>query len=747
MNKHIFYVSTAFAMLCATAGLGQAQTPNPAATDTAGTSDSEGLAEIVVFAQKRNESLQNVPIAVTAVTPADIDNLKLYNTTELQEITPNLTIGSVYQGVVPQLSLRGVGVNDGIETTTPSVGTYIDQVYIADSAAAVLETFDVNRIEVLRGPQGTLYGRNTNGGAINFYTQRPTDDFQGEVDLEAGNYAERSGSAFLSGPIAGPDLTGRISVYYREHDGYGVDLAPGPVQYSPDQLWAENNYGVRGELLYKPSDDMQWLFIAMNGQNKITYGWPVLGLRNPANPTLDCANPFSGQCVDALGEHVYGTVSPYSTIQKGLSYTIPTTTFASAQGTWTLGSVELTSVTGYIYNHTNQFDWSASDYVGLGLFNFDQDKHSSEYSEEFRVASAGHQRFNWTTGLYYSTDTLTIPTTYSQSGAPGTTNVDRTTDNYAVFAQSDFAFTSQLTLITGLRYSYSSLSDASTNLGNLATNATDHWGSIGARGSLEYHLTDSTLTYASYNRGFKEGNITVGIYGVKKPGKPSFINPEFIDAYEVGFKSDITRQIRINGDVFYNKLKDMQVAGTDPTNFNFPTVTNAARATTYGVELEAMARPVPDLVLSANYGYLHAYFNDYYVLSVFSPAPNFPSILVNASGKPIPLSPANTVSAQAEYTFHIASIAVAPRVNYSYKSEQAFTPEGYNPQASQPGYGLLGAGLKFDTESHLEIDMWGRNLTNKAYLVDSQPGDSFNGTDFLTYGTPRMYGVTLRKKF
>ena len=717
------------------------------ANDPTLSAPSSELAEIQVFAQKRNESLQEVPIAVTAVSAADINNLRLTNTNDLQEITPNLTVGSVYQGVVPQLTLRGVGVNDGLQTTAPSVGTYIDQVYVADSAAAVLETVDVGRIEVLRGPQGTLYGKNTNGGAINFYTQRPTDEYQGEVDVEAGNYSERSASAFLSGPILGPELTGRVAAYYKDHSGYGVDLAPGPVEYSPSDLWAEHDYAVRAELLYKPLDNMQWLLIAAQAEDYISYGWPLLGLRNPANPAVDCANPFSGACVDALGEHVYGTVSPYSTIQKQISYTRPDTTFGSLQGIWTLGDIELTSITGYIHNHTRQFDYSASDYIGLGLFNFDQDKHSDEYSEEFRVASVGHQQFNWTTGLYFQTFTRSIPVYYTSSGVPSTTSGISTTESYAGFGQVDYDVTSKLTLTGGLRYSDTALTSSSTNFGGFTTDASHSWGSVGGRLSAQYHITDSTLGYVSYNRGFKEGTITEGIYGTAKAAKPSYIKPEYIDTYELGFKSDISRQYRINGDIFYNKLKDMQVAGTDPTNFNFPTLTNAGRATTYGAELEATARPTPDLLLSANYGYLHAVFTEFYVLSVYSPAPNFPSILVNAAGKPIPLSPTNTVSAQAEYTIHFGDSTIAPRLNYSYKSTQTFTPEGANPQGSQAGYGLLGGGLKYDTTDHLEIDVWGRNLTNKAYLVDAQPADSFNGTNFLTYGTPRMYGVTVRKKF
>jgi iron complex outermembrane recepter protein len=745
VGRQIKFAIAATAAVLGSSGAALAQSTAP--TDQSAIAQGSELEEIHVFAQKRNESLQSVPIAVTAVNPTDVSNLRLTTTNDLQQIVPNLTIGSVYAGVVPQITMRGVGVNDGVQTTAPSVGTYIDQVYVADTAAAVLETMDIGRIEVLRGPQGTLYGKNTNGGAINFYTARPTNDYQGEVDVEAGNYSERSGSAFLSGPILGPELTGRISGYYMDHSGYGVDLAPGPVQYGADQLWAEHDYAVRGELLYKPMDNMQWLLIGAQAENYISYGWPVLGLRNPANPAVDCANPFSGTCVDALGEHVYGTVSPYSTIQKGLSYTRPDTTFGSLQGTWTLDSIELTSVTGYIHNHTRQYDYSASDYVGLGLFNFDQNKHSDEYSEEFRVASVGQQVLNWTTGAYFQTFSRSIPVTYLQSGTPGTTLTLSTTESYAGFGQVDYNVTSQLSLTGGLRYSDTHLSAQNTNLGDLSNQAYHSWGSLGGRLSAQYKFTDSILAYASFNRGFKEGTISEGIYGTAKPPKPSYIKPETIDAYEVGFKSDLSRQYRLNGDIFYNKLKDMQVAGTDPANFNFPTVTNAARATTYGAELEATARPVPDLLLSANYGYLHAVFIDYYVLSVFSPAPDFPATLINASGKPIPLSPTNTFSAQAEYTIHLGDSTLAPRLSYSYKSTQTFTPEGANPQAAQSPYGLLGAGLKYDSADHLEVDVWGRNLTNKAYLIDSQPGDSFNGTDFLTYGQPRMYGVTLRKKF
>ena len=409
----------------------------------------------------------------------------------------------------------------------------------------------------------------------------------------------------------------------------------------------------------------------------------------------------------------------------------------------------LTSVTGYIHTHIRLIDDGAADNVGPGdLFYFDQNKGSLSYSEEFRIASVGKQRLNWTTGLYWSTEANGIPTNYEFSGSLSNSRIKRTTDSYALFGQGDFAITDTLKMTAGLRYSDSRLSDDSTNLGGLTTKASDSWNSVGGRLSLEQKFTDSTLGYVSYNRGFKEGNINIGIYGVKKPGKPAYVNPEFIDAFEVGIKSDVSRTLRVNADVFYNKLKDMQVAGTDPDNFNFPTVTNAAKATTYGVELEVTARPVPDMSISANYGYLHAVFDTFYVLSVFGGPPNFASPLVNASGRQIPLSPSNTFSVQTDYLFHLGNAGtVTPSLNYSYKSTQNFTPEGYNPRASQDGYGLLGAGLRYNSPGTFEVDLWGRNLTNKAYLLDSQPGDSFNGADFITYGQPRMYGVTLSKKF
>lgn len=721
----------------------------PSTSQTADLS-SGTLEEIQVFAQKRTESVQSVPIAVTTVSATDIANWRLDDSTDLQNVTPNLTIGSVYQGTTPQITLRGVGVNDGIETTSPSVGTYIDQLYMGNASAAVMQVFDMGRVEILRGPQGTLYGKNTNGGAINLYTQRPTDDFRAEVDLEAGNYSERSGSAFVSGPIFGENLTGRLSVYYKDRDGYGEVLAPGPVDYSANQVWAEHSYGIRAQLLYRPTDNMEWLILASNGRNRVTYGWPVIGLRDPANPSVDCANPLSGTCSDAGGERLYSPARPYSTIQDKLSSTTPETTVATVQGTWTLNSIALTSISGYIHTHTRLIDDGASDYGGPGndLFYFDQNKHSDQLSQEFRVASVHAQTFNWTTGLYYSTNTLSLPVTYEFSGAPGTTDGRRTTTSYAAFGQADYAITSKWKVTAGARYSYTGLASNSTNLGGNVTEASHHWGSVGGRLALDYQLTDSTLSYVSYNRGFKEGNLNVGIYGTGHP-KASVIKPELIDAFEVGIKSDITRQFRLNGDFFYNKLKDMQVAGADPTNFNFPTITNAARATTYGVELEATAKPIPNLLVSANYGYLHARFENYYVLSVLTGAPDFPTVLVNASGHPIPLSPTNTFSGQAEYSFALGNLGtIAPRINYSYRSAQAFTPEGLgNPRAAQDGYGLLGAGLKYDSPDHLEIDVWGRNLTNKAYLVDVQPADSFNGSDFPTFGMPRMYGVTLRKKF
>ena len=174
MGRQAILARTALAAALASTGTVQAQ--SVAATSSPAASD--GLQEILVFAQKRTESLQDVPLAVTALTGSQIADLRLYSSNDLQEFTPNLTVGSVYQGTVPQLTLRGVGVNDGIETTAPSVGTYIDQIYMADSAAGAIQMFDMDRVEVLRGPQGTLYGKNTNGGALNMYSKRPTEDFQ-----------------------------------------------------------------------------------------------------------------------------------------------------------------------------------------------------------------------------------------------------------------------------------------------------------------------------------------------------------------------------------------------------------------------------------------------------------------------------------------------------------------------------------------------------------------------------------------
>jgi iron complex outermembrane receptor protein len=310
-------------------------------------------------------------------------------------------------------------------------------------------------------------------------------------------------------------------------------------------VWAEHDYGVRASLSYKPTDKSEWLLTAVNGRNRVSYGWPMHGLRDPNNLANDCADPYTDTCVDALGERVYGFTHPYSTIQDKLSSTTIDTTMATLQGTWTLNSVALTSVTGFIHTHIRLTDDGASDYVGPGdIFFFDQNKHTDQSSEEFRVASIGSQRFNWTTGLFWSTDKFHGPTAYEFSLSPGTTNVTRTTDSYAVFAQSDYAFTPSVKLTTGLRYSKSKLSVSSTNLGGFFNSASDSWGSVGGRLALEKRLSDATLAYISYNRGFKEGNVNIGIYGSARPGRVSTIKPELIDALELGLKSDINRRLR-----------------------------------------------------------------------------------------------------------------------------------------------------------------------------------------------------------
>lgn len=726
---------------------------------TASAQDDTGatVEEIVVTAQKRAENLQDVPVSVTAISGDSLADRGATNVMSLNNIAPGLRVSSGDAASSPKIFIRGVGLSDFNPNSSSGVGIYVDGVYIGSPLAQMAGFFDLAQVEVLRGPQGTLYGRNTNGGAINITTRRPTQTLTADASVEYATYNAINAAAAIGGPIIQDKLAFRVATQYVADDGYSYNRVTGH-DVNATKYWAG-----RASLLYTPNSDLEVLAQVNRFINRGDATQPQHRALFPATAAATGADGFcapgfysSGQCTDLFGyadtdnDNRAGDYNQEGKDKVDLFG-------SSVQATWNLGSVSLVSVTAWQWAHRNAFE--NTDAGPLQMIEINYLSRQQQFTQELRLQSNDSAaRLKWVVGAYFMDETVkdattqdtlrdlrglfvspTNPTGFDLANSVAVFGHPYTqkTKGYAVFGQADYALTDKLTATVGLRWSaddkdmdYRSTAEGSIVL--LASKQSKTFSDWSGRLGLRYELTPDASVYATYNRGYKSGGFFGGL--ATTPDELEPYDNETLDAFEVGVKSELLdRRVRLNLSAFYYDYQNQQVfAQALRGGVTVLVLDNAASSKVYGAEAEITARPTQNLQITAGLSLLNAKYGDYQ-----SEGQDF-------SDNRLPQSPKVTFNTAATYTVPLASGAsLVGNVDASYSSKIYFDNSNAS-RLSQDGVWIAGAQASWRSpDAQIEAGVFARNLFNKTYTVSISNIDSL-GEDLMTLNRPRSLGVFLR---
>ncbi len=490
-------------------------------TSQAADTESAVLDEVIVTAQKREERLQDVPLSVSAFSAKEIEVQSVRGLTDLSSMTPNVILAPV--GAFPYGSnfyIRGLGFSDVESSFEPAVGVEVNGVYLARNAGALADFFDIESVELLRGPQGTLYGRNTIGGVVGIRTKRPDGKFGGEVQLTSGDYDRREARAAVNFPIIDKQLSGRISLLYTDQDGYWDNAT------LHDQVGDSEVKAGRATFAYDAGGDFTATLIADKDRERGSGA----GMNNASLPSM--VLPGIGYPADTGNPYViYGNTPPVMDID---------TEGVSLEASWNLGPATVTSISGY-----RKFD----DYVvtdfdasAISFFAADRDETHKQVSEELRMASNGNGALDYVVGLFYLNQRYRISTALSGAAFGGATLTQYASQNnqaYAAFGQLDYHLTEQWTLTAGGRYSYEKKKFTNQPVGYpVSQTYDDNWNDFSPKLGVSYDFSRDLMVYAQWVQGFRSGGYN-GRAGTFTSAGP--YDPENVDSYEIGMKSELFR--------------------------------------------------------------------------------------------------------------------------------------------------------------------------------------------------------------
>jgi iron complex outermembrane receptor protein len=712
--------------------------------------------EIIVTAQKREQAMQDVGISMTAMTGDMLEELGLTQTEDLALQTPGLTFSGYGGGVTTVFTIRGSGQLNFSDAYEPPVAVIQDGAYNSFIGGVGNSFFDLERVEVLRGPQSTLFGRNATGGVIQLISRRPDEEASFGASLTAGSFGLLRGEAAIGGALA-PDLAARASLYFEQDDGYMED------RNGPD-LNNTDNFSGRVQLLYEPSPTFsahivgRWSIDETRTQGYVTEPGAVLAngsvVANPSQADFDsfCTGLVGG--VAPVGSSTcFGHVEPDDD-----PFTLATDRRGSFErehygltGTleWDLGGgVSLTSVTDY-QDFQKAYLNEDSDGTPLDLFTFDQSQDSSQLSQELRLQGDGDNT-RWTAGAYYLNIDSSFDVDNGLTFVPvffgGTAEQETTT--WAVFGQVEHDFSDRITGIAGLRWTTDEKdatiistvdqipnavpcapADVVQFCGPISQNRSeDQWSGLL---ELDFHATDDLLFYLKASRGVKAGGFNVNSIFFLNANELEF-DGETLDAIEGGFKSTFWEgRGRFNAAVFSYDYQDFQtftVQGASTQVFNID-------AENLGAELELALSPTDGLDIS-----LGVATQDARQLALTHP-------FGGTRDRPMPNAPDLTINGLVRYEWPMLTGAASVQFDVTHSEERTLDAID-NPAAFSPSYTLVNGTIGWEREDgRVGIDVWGRNLGDEEIVNFYADTSTIFGGIIYGYAPPRTYGVTLRVDF
>ncbi|MBN7799050.1 TonB-dependent receptor [Parahaliea mediterranea] len=710
------------------------------------------LEEVVVTAQKRAENSQDVPITMTAFSGDDMIGLGLSETSELGQFIPGLELSTTSgEGSQLIIFLRGAGLNDFNTNNAGPIGIYTDEVYISSPILTSFQFFDSERLEILKGPQGTLYGRNTTGGAVKFISNKPGDEFEFKARASYGRFDSRDLEVAVSGPVS-DKVSARVAFKKADSAGYIKNRVTGGRDNGTDTLaWrgtvdidVTDNFFLRANIHGATSDSEGFSF---NHLGVLPGGVDALGYSGPDDEFTGEYNEDNQNDLDSIGGYIEARLE--------------------------LDTVSITSISAF--DGVDSLVDEETDASPLSLISIDYGVESETFSQELRVSGESGS-VEWLVGGFYLKEDLdqdqtvdlfgelrgltggvSDPFGWATGGAPvlfaRTLNAQES-ESFAVFSQADIALTDRLTLTLGGRYTDESRTfDASTRLedevlfgaGGLVIYDFDGLklddDAFSWRAGLDFAATDNVLVYASVASGFKSGGFNGGFLSLDAAEAAVQLEPyepEYLTAYEIGVKSDLfDNSLRLNAALFLNDFSDLQVFTLVNTEtLPIQVLDNASSAQVVGLEFDITYYPTDNLLVSVSGALLDSELKDF----VSDEGLDF-------SGNELARTPDTSVTGLIRYDHELSDYGnLYAQASAAYKSSVFFSTEN-NPLIAQDGYTLVNARVGYQHSSHnWELALFVNNLGNETYFTNATDLSDF-GLIPRFVGMPRMWGVELAVNF
>jgi outer membrane receptor protein involved in Fe transport len=713
---------------------------------SASANDAGSLEEVVVTAQRREESAQNVGIAISVLSGQSLADKSITNVVDLQNAIPSLQVEPAFGGGQPQYRIRGVGFLDYTSNNASPVGVSIDDVAFALPIQTQGQLFDIDRIEVLRGPQGTLYGRNTTGGQINFISNRPTADTHAGFTAEYGSHNAVNAEGYVSGSIT-EGLLGRLSVATEQGGAWQRNRDTG------QSLGKKNKIAGRGQLQWDPSEGINFRLDFHLSQDKSEEtGLHLLKAYTPYNagvggPVIpaDTSRYATGWRLDPVFAKIIGidagSKPGVDNSNNGVDLTA-NIDFAGAR---------LTSITAYNKMIRREYsDWDATQY-------YDSDEYFRSdlnvISQEVRVASTGSGPWGWVGGVFYSDQDLHEKFYSDFTDAQGIGGIALTTyeqkaNSFGEFGQVNYRFNDVLKGTLGVREDHETRELIGLNTGFLVPAVPSFTGGAlnhsitsnlpSGKVELDYTPVDKTLVYGSISRGVKSGGFTAHNTTTAPAADP--FEPEKLTAYEIGVKSDVTRVLRIDAAVFYYRYKDQQILGKvfDTGSNSYIGRFGNADSRISGGEVDLAWQPLGGLSVSQYAGFAEGYYTGKILDSSTPP--------VDYHGRPLSF-PKWSYGGDVSYAWSVGDYKITAESNYSFHDTYSQFYLLGSSDFTIPKYWLANANLSLSPASGAPwtVTLWGRNIFDKAY--DITRNFFLPGTEVAQAGEPTTVGIRVSYKY
>lgn len=688
------------------------------------------LGTVNVTAQRVEENLQDVPVAVTALSTEQLEDKQVLNIRDLAAQVPNINIATnTGTASAARIFLRGVGEDESRGAVDQAVGIYVDGVYIGRSVGSLFDVVDLESIEVLRGPQGTLYGRNTVGGAIKLTSVKPQFENGGKLSATFGNFNRQEFKATANMALSDQSAF-RLTAFSRTRDGFHELRPNGPqAGNARDDVGALDTIAVRASLYHEFNEDWN-LLVAVDHTNDKSDPIPdSIAPGNDADNDIFTIEPAPGSTCPAGGLLPLGCFSAYE--QELESSGI----MARVEGV--VGGLDFTSISSY-----RELEDDLSTRIG---FPYLQETNQHQFSQEFTIGQSGEGALDWIAGLYIFQEDISLDTVFIFPFA-----IDSTTNSVALFGQGSYAVSDQLSITAGIR---GTIDDKNfVGVGPFGFGRTDdaEFENVSYTIGADYRVNDDILTYAKYSTGFKSGGWSPDAFSGTAQFLP--VEEETLDSFEVGIKSDLSDSLRINGAVFFNKYEGLQIGATVP-GLGF-TRFNVDETEIYGLELEGVWQVTDNFQVNGNLGLLSA---EYTSLT----GDQARGLSNNGAGCPagtdvtfdfqaITCALGLDLKNAPEYKATIGALYTQPvyQGEMIISADASFEDDSWSLVANSPAHAfievdtLINARVKYADERGWSVAVFGRNLTDEEYYRAT------SASSFTTYASPPAeYGIELGLEF